>query len=266
MVFQQPNPFPTMTVYDNVAAGYALAGVRKSRNDLDSIVESCLKRTNLWDEVKDRLNGPGAALSGGQQQRLCIARAIAVEPTVLLMDEPCSALDPISTLAIEDLIDDLKASYTIVIVTHNMQQAARISDRTAFFNLAGTGQPGRLVEYADTAKLFSTPQQQSTEDYSRTARHLTADSPTDDWAPVLLAGVLGPPNVAVHKTGLLDGPLPAHYENVVVEILLVRQMKTSITSSTSAMDAHGSGMSPALQVLAGRSTGQFSGRPRRTAP
>jgi len=165
MVFQQPNPFPTMTVYDNVAAGYALAGVRKSKNDLDGIVESCLTRTNLWDEVKDRLNGPGAALSGGQQQRLCIARAIAVEPTVLLMDEPCSALDPISTMAIEDLIDDLKASYTIVIVTHNMQQAARISDRTAFFNLAGTGQPGKLVEYADTAKLFSTPQQQSTEDY-----------------------------------------------------------------------------------------------------
>jgi len=165
MVFQQPNPFPTMTVYNNVAAGYALAGVHKSKNDMDAIVESCLKRTNLWEEVKDRLDRPGAALSGGQQQRLCIARAIAIEPTVLLMDEPCSALDPISTLAIEDLIDDLKASYTIVIVTHNMQQAARISDRTAFFNLAATGQPGRLVEYADTAKLFSTPQQQSTEDY-----------------------------------------------------------------------------------------------------
>ena len=165
MVFQQPNPFPTMTVYDNVAAGYALAGVHKSKNDMDGIVESCLKRTNLWEEVKDRLDGPGIALSGGQQQRLCIARAIAIEPTVLLMDEPCSALDPISTQAIEDLIDDLKASYTIVIVTHNMQQAARISDRTAFFNLAATGQPGRLVEYADTAKLFSTPQQQSTEDY-----------------------------------------------------------------------------------------------------
>jgi len=148
-----------------MVAGYALAGVHKSKNDMDGIVESCLKRTNLWEEVKDRLDGPGAALSGGQQQRLCIARAIAIEPTVLLMDEPCSALDPISTLAIEDLIDDLKASYTIVIVTHNMQQAARISDRTAFFNLTATGQPGRLVEYADTAKLFSTPQQQSTEDY-----------------------------------------------------------------------------------------------------
>ncbi len=142
MVFQQPNPFPTMTVYDNVAAGYALAGVHKSKNEMDGIVESCLKRTNLWEEVKDRLHGPGAALSGGQQQRLCIARAIAIEPTVLLMDEPCSALDPISTLAIEDLIGDLKASYTIVIVTHNMQQAARISDRTAFFNLAGSGQAG----------------------------------------------------------------------------------------------------------------------------
>jgi len=165
MVFQQPNPFPTMSVYNNVAAGYALAGERKSKNDMDGIVESCLKRTNLWAEVKDRLDGPGIALSGGQQQRLCIARAIAIEPTVLLMDEPCSALDPISTLAIEDLIDDLKASYTIVIVTHNMQQAARISDRTAFFNLAGTGQPGRLVEYGDTAEIFSTPQHQSTEDY-----------------------------------------------------------------------------------------------------
>jgi phosphate transport system ATP-binding protein len=128
-------------------------------------VQAALERANLWEEVKHRLDRPGAGLSGGQQQRLCIARAIAVEPTVLLMDEPCSALDPISTMAIEDLIGELKASYTIVIVTHNMQQAARISDRTAFFNLAGTGQPGRLVEYADTATLFSAPEQQSTEDY-----------------------------------------------------------------------------------------------------
>ncbi len=165
MVFQQPNPFPTMSVYDNVAAGYHLAGIRTSKQDLDGIVENALKRANLWEEVKQRLNGPGAGLSGGQQQRLCIARAIAIEPTVLLMDEPCSALDPISTQAIEDLISELKASYTIVIVTHNMQQAARVSDRTAFFNLSAVGQPGRLVEYDDTATIFSTPRQQATEDY-----------------------------------------------------------------------------------------------------
>ena len=165
MVFQQPNPFPTMSIYDNVAAGYKLPGIRKSQSDLDGIVQAALERANLWEEVKHRLDRPGAGLSGGQQQRLCIARAIAVEPTVLLMDEPCSALDPISTQAIEDLIGELKASYTIVIVTHNMQQATRVSDHTAFFNLAGVGQPGRLVEYADTAKIFSTPEQQSTEDY-----------------------------------------------------------------------------------------------------
>ena len=165
MVFQQPNPFPTMSIYDNVAAGYKLPGIRKSQSDLDGIVQAALERANLWEEVKHRLDRPGAGLSGGQQQRLCIARAIAVEPTVLLMDEPCSALDPISTQAIEDLIGELKASYTIVIVTHNMQQATRVSDHTAFFNLAGIGQPGRLVEYADTAKIFSTPEQQSTEDY-----------------------------------------------------------------------------------------------------
>ena len=165
MVFQQPNPFPTMSIYDNVAAGYKLPGIRKSQSDLGGIVQAALERANLWEEVKHRLDRPGAGLSGGQQQRLCIARAIAVEPTVLLMDEPCSALDPISTQAIEDLIGELKASYTIVIVTHNMQQATRVSDHTAFFNLAGIGQPGRLVEYADTAKIFSTPEQQSTEDY-----------------------------------------------------------------------------------------------------
>jgi len=165
MVFQQPNPFPTMSIFDNVAAGYKLPGIRKSQSDLDGIVQAALERANLWEEVKHRLDRPGAGLSGGQQQRLCIARAIAVEPTVLLMDEPCSALDPISTQAIEDLIGELKASYTIVIVTHNMQQATRVSDHTAFFNLAGIGQPGRLVEYADTAKIFSTPEQQSTEDY-----------------------------------------------------------------------------------------------------
>lgn len=165
MVFQQPNPFPTMSIYDNVAAGYKLPGIRKSQSDMDDIVQAALERANLWEEVKHRLARPGAGLSGGQQQRLCIARAIAVEPTVLLMDEPCSALDPISTQAIEDLISELKTNYTIVIVTHNMQQAARVSDYTAFFNLAGIGQPGRLVEYADTAKIFGTPEQQVTEDY-----------------------------------------------------------------------------------------------------
>ena len=148
MVFQRPNPFPTMSIYDNVAAGLKLNGV-KGKKKLDEVVEKSLRGANLWNEVKDRLNKPGAGLSGGQQQRLCIARAIAVEPQVLLMDEPCSALDPISTLAIEDLINDLKSQYTIVIVTHNMQQAARVSDRTAFFNLAATGKPGKLIEIAE---------------------------------------------------------------------------------------------------------------------
>ena len=164
MVFQRPNPFPTMSVYDNVAAGLRLNGVR-SKSTLDGIVEQSLKGANLWNEVKDRLAKPGAGLSGGQQQRLCIARAIAVQPQVLLMDEPCSALDPISTLAIEDLINDLKTEYTIVIVTHNMQQAARVSDRTAFFNLRATGEPGRLVEIDDTTKIFNNPSQEQTEDY-----------------------------------------------------------------------------------------------------
>jgi phosphate transport system ATP-binding protein len=128
-------------------------------------VEQSLRGANLWNEVKDRLSKAGAGLSGGQQQRLCIARAIAVSPEVLLMDEPCSALDPISTLAIEDLIAQLKAEYTIVIVTHNMQQAARVSDRTAFFNIAATGQPGRLIEIDDTARIFANPSQRATEDY-----------------------------------------------------------------------------------------------------
>ncbi|MEV7782476.1 phosphate ABC transporter ATP-binding protein PstB [Kitasatospora sp. NPDC088351] len=164
MVFQRPNPFPTMSIYDNVVAGLKLAGVRK-KSTLDGVVEKSLKGANLWNEVKDRLNKPGAGLSGGQQQRLCIARAIAVEPQVLLMDEPCSALDPISTLAIEDLIGELKSEFTIVIVTHNMQQAARVSDRTAFFNLAGVGQPGKLVELDDTQRIFSNPSAQATEDY-----------------------------------------------------------------------------------------------------
>ena len=164
MVFQRPNPFPTMSIYDNVAAGLRLNGV-KNKKTLDGIVESSLKGANLWNEVKDRLGKPGAGLSGGQQQRLCIARAIAVQPQVLLMDEPCSALDPISTLAIEDLINDLKTQYTIVIITHNMQQAARMSDRTAFFNLKATGEPGRLVEIDDTTRIFNNPTEQATEDY-----------------------------------------------------------------------------------------------------
>ncbi|ABS02360.1 phosphate transport system ATP-binding protein [Kineococcus radiotolerans] len=164
MVFQRPNPFPTMSIFDNVAAGMRLNGVR-SKKVLTEAVESSLRGANLWNEVKDRLDKPGAGLSGGQQQRLCIARAIAVKPQVLLMDEPCSALDPISTLAIEDLIGELKSSFTIVIVTHNMQQAARVSDKTAFFNLAATGKPGRLVEIDDTATIFSNPTQKATEDY-----------------------------------------------------------------------------------------------------
>lgn len=164
MVFQRPNPFPTMTVRDNVVAGLKLNGV-KNKGKLDEVVERSLKGANLWNEVKDRLDKPGAGLSGGQQQRLCIARAIAVEPQVLLMDEPCSALDPISTLAIEDLITELKDRYTIVIVTHNMQQAARVSDRTAFFNLAATGKPGKLIEMDDTQKIFNNPTEKATEDY-----------------------------------------------------------------------------------------------------
>ncbi|HXA62221.1 MAG TPA: phosphate ABC transporter ATP-binding protein PstB [Streptosporangiaceae bacterium] len=164
MVFQRPNPFPTMSIYDNVAAGLKLNGVRGKRQ-LDEIVESSLRGANLWNEVKDRLGKPGAGLSGGQQQRLCIARAIAVQPQVLLMDEPCSALDPISTLAIEDLVAQLKTHFTIVIVTHNMQQAARVSDRTAFFNIAGSGKPGRLIEIDDTSKIFTNPSEKATEDY-----------------------------------------------------------------------------------------------------
>ena len=164
MVFQRPNPFPTMSIYDNVVAGLRLGGL-KDKKALDEAAEKSLVGANLWTEVKDRLKKPGAGLSGGQQQRLCIARAIAVKPQVLLMDEPCSALDPISTLAIEDLINDLKSDYTIVIVTHNMQQASRVSDRTAFFNLAATGKPGRLIEIDTTRRIFSNPKEQATEDY-----------------------------------------------------------------------------------------------------
>jgi phosphate transport system ATP-binding protein len=164
MVFQRPNPFPTMSIRDNVVAGLKLQGVRNKKT-LDEVCERSLKGANLWNEVKDRLDKPGGGLSGGQQQRLCIARAIAVQPDVLLMDEPCSALDPISTLAIEDLISELKQDFTIVIVTHNMQQAARVSDQTAFFNLEATGKPGRLIEIDDTEKIFSNPTQKATEDY-----------------------------------------------------------------------------------------------------
>ena len=164
MVFQRPNPFPTMSIYDNVVAGLKLNGMRR-KSDLDQACERSLRGANLWDEVKDRLNKPGAGLSGGQQQRLCIARAIAVEPQVLLMDEPCSALDPISTLAVEDLMSELKDRFTIVIVTHNMQQAARVSDRTGFFTIDGPGTPGRLVELDETQKIFSNPTEKRTEDY-----------------------------------------------------------------------------------------------------
>ena len=164
MVFQRPNPFPTMSIRDNVVAGLRLNGV-KNKKVLDQKVEESLVGANLWNEVKDRLNKPGAGLSGGQQQRLCIARAIAVEPQVLLMDEPCSALDPISTLAIEDLVTQLKEQFTIVIVTHNMQQAARVSDRTAFFNLEATGKPGNLIEMDDTQQIFNNPTKKATEDY-----------------------------------------------------------------------------------------------------
>jgi len=165
MVFQNPNPFPTMSIYDNVAAGLRLNSRKVKKNDLDDLVERSLRGANLWDEVKDRLDKPGSGLSGGQQQRLCIARAIAVEPEVLLMDEPCSALDPVATLAIEDLIGELKKNYTIVIVTHNMQQAARASDFTAFFNLENSGDPGQLVELDRTDTIFSNPENKSTEDY-----------------------------------------------------------------------------------------------------
>jgi len=165
MVFQRPNPFPTMSIRENVLAGVKLNNRRMPKAEQDELVERSLRGANLWNEVKDRLDKPGSGLSGGQQQRLCIARAIAVKPDVILMDEPCSALDPISTLAIEDLIEELKQEYTIVIVTHNMQQASRVSDRTAFFNIAGTGQPGRLIEYDDTTTIFSRPSVQATEDY-----------------------------------------------------------------------------------------------------
>ncbi|WP_408929540.1 phosphate ABC transporter ATP-binding protein PstB [Corynebacterium sp. YSMAA1_1_D6] len=164
MVFQKANPFPTMSIEDNVVAGLKLSG-EKNKKKLKEVAEKSLRGANLWDEVKDRLDKPGGGLSGGQQQRLCIARAIAVEPEVLLMDEPCSALDPISTLAVEDLIHELKENFTIVIVTHNMQQAARVSDKTGFFSLEATGKPGHLVEFDDTTKIFENPSKKDTEDY-----------------------------------------------------------------------------------------------------
>ena len=164
MVFQKANPFPTMSIEDNVVAGLKLSG-EKNKKKLKEVAEKSLRGANLWDEVKDRLDKPGGGLSGGQQQRLCIARAIAVEPEVLLMDEPCSALDPISTLAVEDLIHELKENFTIVIVTHNMQQAARVSDKTGFFSLEATGKPGHLVEFDDTTTIFKNPSKKDTEDY-----------------------------------------------------------------------------------------------------
>jgi phosphate transport system ATP-binding protein len=159
MVFQKPNPFPTMSIFDNVIAGLRLNGARRPRSELASIVEHSLRQAALWDEVKDSLQASGVSLSGGQQQRLCIARAIAVQPEVVLMDEPCSALDPIATTKIEELIHELKGQYTILIVTHSMQQAARVSDYTAFMYL------GRLVEFGSTEKVFTTPEQKETEDY-----------------------------------------------------------------------------------------------------
>jgi phosphate transport system ATP-binding protein len=163
MVFQRPNPFPTMSIYENVVAGIRLTG-RVSRSDLDEIVERSLTRAALWTEVKDKLNEPGTSLSGGQQQRLCIARAIAVDPEVVLMDEPASALDPVATLRIEELIAELRANYTIVIVTHNMQQAGRVSDETAFFTM-NEDRAGYLVEFGPTRDIFTNPRERLTEDY-----------------------------------------------------------------------------------------------------
>ena len=158
MVFQKPNPFPK-SIYDNIAYGPKIHGLVKTRPDMDALVEDSLRRAGLWDEVKDRLRQPGTGLSGGQQQRLCIARAIAVKPEVILMDEPCSALDPIATAKVEELIDDLRENFTIAIVTHSMQQAARVSQHTAFFHM------GRLVEHGATAQIFTNPRNPQTQDY-----------------------------------------------------------------------------------------------------
>ncbi|MCX4512849.1 MULTISPECIES: phosphate ABC transporter ATP-binding protein [Streptomyces] len=164
MVFQKPNPFPAMSIYDNVLAGLKMNGIKASRADRDDLVEECLTKGGLWKEVRDRLRQPGGALSGGQQQRLCIARSLAVRPRVLLMDEPCSALDPTSTRRIEQTIGELSSEVTIVIVTHNMQQAQRVSDGCAFF-LAEQGTPGVIVEYGDTEAMFTSPQDERTSDY-----------------------------------------------------------------------------------------------------
>jgi phosphate transport system ATP-binding protein len=158
MVFQKPNPFPK-SIFENIAYGPRIHGLARSRADLEEIVVTSLRKAGLFDEVRDRLQEPGTGLSGGQQQRLCIARAIAVNPEVILMDEPCSALDPIATARIEELIDELRANYTIVIVTHNMQQAARVSQKTAFFHL------GKLIEEGDTNQIFTAPRQKRTQDY-----------------------------------------------------------------------------------------------------
>ena len=158
MVFQKPNPFPK-SIYDNVAYGPRIHGLTRNKAELDGVVEQSLRRAALWNEVKDRLHAPGTGLSGGQQQRLCIARAIATSPEVLLMDEPCSALDPIATAQVEELIDELRANFSVVIVTHSMQQAARVSQRTAFFHL------GNLVEYGETGQIFTTPRDPRTESY-----------------------------------------------------------------------------------------------------
>ncbi len=163
MVFQRPNPFPTMSIYDNVVAGVKLVG-RAGKAETDALVEASLRRAALWDEVKDKLKQPGTSLSGGQQQRLCIARAIAVQPEVILMDEPASALDPVATLRIEELIAELRQNYAIVIVTHNMQQAGRVSDETAFFSM-DEDRAGYLVEFGPTRQIFTNPREQLTEDY-----------------------------------------------------------------------------------------------------
>jgi phosphate transport system ATP-binding protein len=164
MVFQKPNPFPAMSIYDNVLAGLRLTGVKSDRDEKDALVETCLSKAGLWKEVRDRLRNPGGGLSGGQQQRLCIARSLAVKPKVLLMDEPCSALDPTSTRRIEQTILELVHEVTIVIVTHNMQQAARVSDKCAFF-LAEQGKPGVIVEHGDTEAIFNDPIDPRTSDY-----------------------------------------------------------------------------------------------------
>jgi phosphate transport system ATP-binding protein len=164
MVFQKPNPFPAMSIRENVLAGLKLTGTKASRSTRDDLVESCLRKGGLWNEVKDRLDAPGGGLSGGQQQRLCIARSLAIKPRVLLMDEPCSALDPTSTRVIEETMKELATEVTIVIVTHNMQQAARVSDQCAFF-LASQGTPGVIVEHGDTSAMFQSPRDPRTSDY-----------------------------------------------------------------------------------------------------